>query len=94
MTDEIAVAHPKANEILDRGFVEVKVKVAGIWQKHKLMVEYEKTAFGKVYYLLAREKNIPAMELYRIANELQLPIKSPDAMIYPKGKGPSDFTVA
>lgn len=78
--------------ILQQGFADVKVRVAGILQRHRLTVEYERTAFGNVPYLVTKA-NIPAMELLRIANELQLPIKAPAGTFFPEGKAPKDYTL-
>lgn len=80
-------------EILQKGYVEVRVRVSGILQRHRLTVQYEDTNFGKVPYLVTKI-NIPSMELLRIANELQFPIKTPQETVFPEGKSPEDFTIS
>lgn len=79
--------------ILQEGSVEVRVRVAGIWQRHKLTLEYETTAFGRVPYLVTRA-NIPFAELLRVANELDMPLKAPAGVVFPQGKAPKDFTLS
>ncbi len=80
----------KAGDILKRGFVEVHAKVGGIRQLHVLKVTYEKTVWGMVPYLVSRYK-LPTVELLRLAEELQLPIKCHGVTAFPKGKAPQDF---
>jgi hypothetical protein len=80
-------------QILTRGHIDMQVRVGGILQKHRLTVEKEKTAFGKVVYL-STKVNIPNGELVRMVEELQLPIKTPQGKIFPRGKGPWDFPVS
>jgi len=80
----------KKEEILKRGSVEVHAKVGGIRQRHVLRVEREKTAWGMVPYLVCEHK-IPAAELIRLAEELQLPIKCRGMAVFPKGKAAQDF---
>jgi len=77
--------------ILKKGFVEMQVKAQGILQKHKFVLEYEKTPFGNVPYLIS-EYDLGEMELVRIANECQLPVKCGQFKVFPKGKMPLDFT--
>jgi hypothetical protein len=79
-------------DILQKGFVEVKVRIAGVLQRHRFVVTYETTAFGKVVYLETRVP-MPLAELYRVANELDLPVKAPTGTLFPQGKGPKDFTI-
>jgi hypothetical protein len=78
------------DEILKRGYVDVKVYVAGLRQNHRLTVEKEKTVHGEVPYLLSKNY-IPNTELVRLANELMLPIKHNKTMVLPKGMMPKDF---
>ena len=79
-------------EILASGYTDVKVRVAGVLQRHRLTVTYERTAFGRVVYLETRVP-IPTGELFRVANELDMPVKAPTGTIFPQGKGPKDFTL-
>lgn len=79
------------DEILRQGFVIVKVTVAGIRQTHRLDVVKEKSGNGFFNYLRGRFA-IPEAEMIRLANELQLPIRSKDTLVFPKGKGRQDFT--
>jgi len=55
-----------------------------------LKVVREKTAWGMVPYLVGEHK-IPAAELIRLAEELQLPIKCAGMTVFPKGKAAQDF---
>jgi len=78
-------------EILKTGFVDLKIKIAGIIQKHRLEIVREDTPYGRVPYLVTKVKDISMKELVRIAEELQLPVKSPTSVAFPPGKMPADF---
>ncbi len=77
-------------DILKNGYVIVKVTVSGVRQTHRLNVVREKESRGDFYYLTGRHP-IPENEMVRLAEELQLPVKSRDAMVFPKGKMKKDF---
>jgi len=79
------------DRIISQGYVDVRIRIGGILQKHRLTVGKEKTAFGEMTRLVSKV-DIPAGEMVRLANELQLPIKTPTGKVFPKGKGPADFT--
>ena len=76
--------------ILEIGSIEVRVKINGIIKRHILKVVKEKSAFGLIPYLVG-DLFIPAQELIRLAEELQLPIKCHGMVVFPKGKSPADF---
>lgn len=78
-------------DILRKGFVYVKVIVSGLRQSHKLTVTKEKTPQGIFTYLQGRYE-IPEAEMVRVAEELQLPIKTKDVLVFPEGKMQGDFT--
>lgn len=80
-------------DILKNGYVIVKVTVAGIRQTHRLNVVKEKESRGDFFYLTGRHP-IPENEMVRLAEELQLPIKSKDVIVFPKGKMKKDFIEA
>jgi len=77
-------------EILKKGYIDVKVYVAGLRQGHRLTVARERTVHGEVPYLMCKNY-IPSSELVRLANELMLPIKHNNTMVLPKGMMPKDF---
>ncbi len=77
-------------EILKRGFVDVKVFVSGLRQSHRLTIERERMAQGLVPFLVCKHY-IPTPELLRLAEELQLPVKCRDVRVFPKGKMAGDF---
>lgn len=79
-----------ADEILKRGYVDVKVRVSGLRQQHRLEVVMEKTSSGTVPFLVSKYY-IPTMELVRLAEELQLPVKHKDTVVFPKGKMAGSF---
>lgn len=79
------------DEILRQGFVIVKVTVTGMRQTHRLDIVKEKSGNGFFHYLRGRFA-IPEAEMIRLANELQLPIRSKDVLVFPKGKSRQDFT--
>jgi len=77
-------------EILRRGYVDVKVFVSGFRQSHRLQIVREKTVQGLVPYLVCSHY-VPAPELMRLAEELQLPIKCRTVTVFPKGKMAGHF---
>ena len=77
-------------DILKNGYVIIKVTVNGVRQTHRLNVVKERESRGDFYYLTGRHP-IPENEMVRLAEELQLPIKSRDAMVFPRGKMKNDF---
>ncbi|MEW6721737.1 MAG: hypothetical protein AB1324_00590 [Candidatus Micrarchaeota archaeon] len=78
------------DEILRRGYVDVKVYVQGLRQSHRMAVVREKTSAGIVPFLESKFY-IPTMELVRLAEELQLPVKHKDVRVFPKGKMAGHF---
>ena len=78
-------------DILRQGFIVVKVTVAGIRQTHRLDIAKEKSGNGYFNYLMGRFP-IPEAEMIRLAEELQLPIKSKGVYVFPRGKSRQDFT--
>ncbi len=82
----------KPADIIKKGSVEVHAKVSGIRQLHTLTVSMEETAWGTVPYLVCKHR-IPAVELLRLAEELQLPIKCFGITAFPKGKAAQDFVI-
>lgn len=78
-------------EIISAGFIEVRVKTGGMAQRFKLVVKREHTAFGEIPFLVSNV-SFPNSEMLRIANELQLPIKSGSAVAFPTGKMAKDFS--
>lgn len=77
-------------EILSRGFVDVKVFVSGLRQSHRLTIERERMVQGLVPFLVCKHY-IPTAELLRLAEQLQLPIKCRDVRVFPPGKMAGDF---
>lgn len=80
-------------DILKNGYAIVKVTVSGVRQTHRLNIARERESRGEFYYLTGRHP-IPEVEMIRLAEELQLPIKSRDSMVFPKGKMKGDFIEA
>jgi len=79
-------------KIIKKGFAEIQVRASGMLQKHKFNLKKEKSAFGE-YYLLEIEAPISLSELMRIANEVDLPVRSLTGFFFPNGKSPKDFPV-
>jgi hypothetical protein len=77
-------------EILKRGFVDVKVFVSGLRQSHRLSVERERTVQGLVPFLVCKHY-VPTPELMRLSEELKLPVKCRDVRVFPRGKMAGDF---
>ena len=80
----------KKDEILKQGYVDVKVFVSGLRQSHRLHVERERTPQGLVPFLVCKHY-IPTTELVRLAEELQLPLRCRDVLVFPRGKKAGDF---
>jgi hypothetical protein len=78
------------DDILKRGYVDVKVYVQGLRQSHRLKVEKQLTAHGEMPVLVAQHY-IPRQELVKLAEQLQLPVKHNDVLAMPRGKMPKDF---
>lgn len=79
-------------DILRRGFIYVKVVVSGLRQNHKLTVVRERSVHGWIVYLEGRYA-IPKAEMVRLANELQLPVRSKGVEVFPEGRMPQDFAI-
>lgn len=77
-------------EILKRGYVDVKVYVSGLRQSHRLTVVKERTSQGLVPFLVSKFY-IPTNELVRLAEMLQLPMKHKDVQVFPRGKMAGHF---
>ncbi|MBU1165455.1 hypothetical protein KKF81_00785 [Candidatus Micrarchaeota archaeon] len=78
------------DEILKRGYVDVKVSVSGLRQSHRLELVREVTSQGLVPFLVCRHY-IPASELLRLAEQLHLPVKYKTTVAFPPGKRAGDF---
>ncbi|MBN2122248.1 hypothetical protein JW721_04310 [Candidatus Micrarchaeota archaeon] len=76
--------------ILKDGFLQIKVRVSGMLQNHKFTLKKENSAFGD-YYILETEVPIMAAEMMRAANEVEMPLRSPTGLFFPRGKSPKDF---
>jgi hypothetical protein len=77
-------------EDLARGFIDVRVRISGVYQKHRFIVSELTNAAGKFKCLIGEDR-IPQMELLRVANELDIPIKTTSSMVFPIGKSGKDF---
>ena len=77
-------------EILKRGYVDVKVFVTGLRQSHRLEVSKQKTVQGEVPFLVCKHY-IPPTEMVRLAEELKLPVKHKDTVVFPRGMSPVNF---
>jgi len=78
------------DQILKKGFMDVKVYISGLRQSHRLEVKEADTPHGKMQLLESRHY-IPKTELVRLANDLQLPIRHKDTIVFPAGKMPKDL---
>jgi hypothetical protein len=78
------------DEILKQGFVDFRVTARGMIQNHKFVVKREKSPFGEIPFLVVNAV-VQVHELSRVAEALQLPIRSGSAVAFPKGKMAKDF---
>ena len=79
-----------AEEILKKGFVDVKVYVSGLRQAHRLELQQVKTAQGILPVLNAKHY-IPTAELVKLSEALGLPIKHKTTLVFPKGTMAAKF---
>ena len=80
----------KKDEILKRGYVDVKIYVSGLRQSHRLKVVREETPRGMMPYLMS-DHHMPTPEMVRLAEELQLPLKQGEIVVFPRGKMAGHF---
>jgi len=77
-------------EVLSKGKVELLVRRKGSLQRLTFFITREKISTGEVPYLTT-DKQIELPELIRISEEYQLPVKSLDRKVFPRGKAANDF---
>lgn len=81
-------------KIVKKGSVEAEVRIAGMLQLHKFMATKEKTAFGEIPVLVPEKKVIlPLTEAIKVANKLDLPVRSSVGLVFPTGKFAKDFAL-
>jgi hypothetical protein len=73
------------DEILKQGYADVKVLVSGLRQSHRLELAREKVSVGTIPVLVSKHY-IPAVELVRLAQLLQLPVRHNKTLVFPPGK--------
>jgi hypothetical protein len=74
--------------------VEAEVRIAGMLQLHKFAVTREKTAFGEIPVLVPEKKmTLPLTEAIKVANGLDLPVRSSAGLVFPSGKFAKDFAL-
>ena len=77
-------------EILAAGYVQIRVKRAGIWQKLTFRVEKTVSPVGLIPYLMV-DRFVDMPELLRVAEETGLPVKAKNGKVFPRGKTEHDF---
>ncbi len=77
-------------EILRDGTVDVKVMRSGTLQFQEFVVKRISSSMG-VYAILEIDKFVDLSELIAVAEEIQLPIKAKNGLIFPRGKTTKDF---
>lgn len=78
------------DNLLKKGEICIEINKTGIKQRVTFTIKREKTAFGEIPFLTT-EKMIDLNELIKISEEYQLPVKSKNGKIFPKGKMVKDF---
>ncbi|MGC8671474.1 MAG: hypothetical protein ACP5TJ_01105 [Candidatus Micrarchaeia archaeon] len=79
-----------ADLIIEKGYIEERVNISGIWQRVTFKVIKKK--YGSFEYItLHTDKLVSASDLVRIADETGLPVESPVGRAFPKGKMAEDF---
>jgi len=80
--------------IVKKGSAEAEVRIAGMLQIHKFLVTKEKTAFGEIPVLVPEKKvTLPLTEAMKVANHLDLPVRSSAGLVFPAGKFSKDFAL-
>lgn len=77
-------------EILKQGYIDIRIRIAGIIQRQRFLVQKEHSGYGEVIYLVTKGK-VPPVDLARLAEELKFPMRSPFGTAFPKGKTIQDF---
>ncbi len=90
MEDEIESGETKQG--LNKGFIEIRVKVGGIYQRKLFRVSEINHTFGKFKCLIA-DNNVSPVEMLRISEEYKIPVKNSSATVFPKGKSVKDFII-
>lgn len=81
-------------DIVEKGSAEAEVRIAGMLQLHKFIIAKEKTAFGEIPVLVPEKKVIlPLTEAIKVANVLDLPVRSTAGLVFPSGKFAKDFAL-
>jgi hypothetical protein len=81
-------------KIVKKGSAEAEVRIAGMLQIHKFAVTKEKTAFGEIPVLVPEKKvTLPLTEAIKVANGLDLPVRSSAGLVFPYGKFAKDFAL-
>lgn len=75
-------------QILAQGYADLHARVSGIRQLHRFFVQQEKTGFGEIVVLVTKG-NVAIGELARLAEEVQMPLRSPLGIAYPKSPAKS-----
>ena len=70
--------------------IEIRIKVGGIYQRKKFELSKIKHPQGMMKCLIA-DNNVIPLELLKIANEYNIPVKNSSVTVFPKGKTAKDF---
>ena len=81
-----------AESIIERGFYEARLGIAGLTQKIRFSVTKKEGA--QAYFVLHTDKLVSLADLVKIAEETHLPVESPNGIAFPKGKTSKDFAVS
>jgi hypothetical protein len=78
--------------LVKKGRAKAHIRIAGLLQIHPFVVTKEKTAFGTIPVLVPERKVIlPLTEALKVANELDIPVRCADGLVFPTGKFAKDF---
>jgi hypothetical protein len=82
------------HDIVKKGSAEAEIRIAGMLQLHKFLVIREKTGFGEIPVLVPEKKlTLPTTEAIKVANLLDLPVRSSAGLVFPQGKFAKDFAM-
>ena len=81
----------KAEEVIGRGSVKIRVVRSGMYQQLTFLVKRVKE--GNITYPeLFTERQVDISELKRIANDIGLPVEAPNGHAFPTGTSAIDFS--
>ena len=80
----------KIIDLIKKEKVELKVKRSGMIQRILFEIKKVDEPYGS-YPVLHTDRAIDLSELARLADEINLPVRAPNGIVFPRGKTGKDF---